>query len=325
MRNNMENQIAAKLNKACKYALMQLHNAFGFDFEKPFNMVYFEGNFTIASARKMLGAPSENFIIIIRNPNNYFRGDRFSVVKAIGDGFDLVEGRTLGYFNNYKQSLDDYFRKSDFNEDRKSKSAQVYLFYQAQEYRHKAKVKAIDYFKRYAVKDVTRGLYNGTEYASQVKLMPLDDNGHCFTWHPCGSRTIYKPDLKPLEECIDKSGYILTERRSDLKCRAEALRRERARAAYLKTDDTAKAQELEKKFAATKAAIISELEKATTSEEFDKVGKKIDGWHGLRWIIGDINRYNAKTAARDYASIEDANKAYNEITNGLEALTKEAK
>lgn len=321
----MNNQIAVKLNKACKYAFMQLHNAFGFDFEKPFTMVYHEGNFTIASARKLLGVEYDDFIIIIRNPENYCRRDRFMVVKAIGGGFDLVEGRTLGYYNNYRQSLDDYFRKSDFNEDRKSKTAQVFLFYQAKEYRHPKKTSSFDSSKRYKVGKVTKGSYNGTEYASQVELMPLDDNGHRFTWHPCGERTFYAGNLKTLENCIDKSGYILTERRSDLECRAKALRRERERAAYLKTDDTAKAQELEKKFAATKAAIISELEKATTSEEFDKVGKKIDGWHGLRWIIGDINRYKAKTAARDYASIEDANKAYNEIASGLEALTKEAK
>lgn len=319
----MNNQIAVKLNKACKYAFMQLHTAFGFDFEKPFNMVYHEGNFTIASARKLLGVEFDNFIIIIRNPGNYCRRDRFMVVKAIGGGFDLVEGRTLGYYNNFRQSLDDYSRKSDFNDDRKSARAQAYFLYQAKEYRRKAKVKSIDYFKRYAVKDVTRGLYNGKEYASQVELMPLDDNGHRFTWHPCGERTIYAPELKPIEDCIDKSGYILTARRQDYARRAAELRRERQRAAYLETDDAAKVQELEKKFAATKAAIISELEKATTPDEFDKVGKKCEGWHGLRWILNDLNRYKTRTAARDYTSIDEATRAYNDIFKALEALTKE--
>lgn len=319
----MNNQIAVKLNKACKYAFMQLHNAFGFDFEKPFNMAYHEGNFTIASARKLLGVEVDDFIIIIRNPENYCRRDRFMVVKAIGGGFDLVEGKTLGYFNNWKQQLDDYFRKSDFNDDRKSTRAQAYFLYQAQEYRHAKKNVSFDSSKRYKVGEVTKGRYNDIEYASQVRLMPFDDNGHKFTWQPCGSRTIYKPDLKPLEECIDKSGYILIERRNNLKCRAEALRRERARAAYLETNDAAKVQELEEKFAATKAAIISELEKATTPEEFDKVGKKCEGWHGLRWILNDLNRYKTRTAARDYTSIDEATRAYNDIFKALEALTKE--
>ena len=144
----MNNQIAVKLNKACKYAFMQLHNAFGFDFEKPFNMVYHEGNFTIASARKLLGVEFDNFIIIIRNPENYCRRDRFMVVKAIGGGFDLVEGRTLGYFNNYKQQLDNYFRKSDFNEDRKSTKAQAYFLYQPKRYRRPVKPVRYGYYPR---------------------------------------------------------------------------------------------------------------------------------------------------------------------------------
>lgn len=272
----MNNQIAVKLNKACKYAFMQLHTAFGFDFEKPFNIVYHEGNFTIASARKLLGVEYDDFIIIIRNPANYCHGDRYQVVRATAGGFDLVEGRTLGYFNNYKQSLDDYFRKSDFNEDRKSAIAQAYFLYQAKEYRR-------------PVKPTPRPSY----YVRSNDIV------------------------------FDKCGNNVTDRRNELKRRAEALRRERARAAYLKTDDTAKVEELEKKFAATKAAIISELEKATTPDDYKKVGDKIDDWKGLRWIASDLNRYKKDTAAQDYPSIEDANKAYNGIFNALEALTKE--
>ena len=272
----MNNQIAVKLNKACKYAFMQLHNAFGFDFEKPFEMVYHEGNFTIASARKLVGVEYDDFIIIIRNPANYCHGDRYMVVKATAGGFDLVEGRTLGYFNNYKQSLDDYFRKSDFNEDRKSAIAQAYFLYQAKEYRR-------------PVKPTPRPSY----YYRNNDIV------------------------------FDKCGNNITERRNELKRRAAALRRERQRAAYLKTDDAAKVQELEKKFAATKAAIISELEKATTPDDFDRVGKKCEGWHGLRWIARSLETYKKRTAARDYTSIGEANAAYNGIFNELEALTKE--
>ena len=105
----MNNQIAVKLNKACKYAFMQLHNAFGFDFEKPFTMVYHEGNFTIASARKLLGVEYDDFIIIIRNPEDRCYGDRYRVVKATAGGFDLVEHRDLGYYGDWKKRLDDYF------------------------------------------------------------------------------------------------------------------------------------------------------------------------------------------------------------------------
>lgn len=272
----MNNQIAVKLNKACKYAFMQLHNAFGFDFEKPFEMVYHEGNFTIASARKMLGVPYEDFIIIIRNPGNYCHGDCYQVVKAIGGGFDLVEGKTLVYFGDWKKRLDYYFRKSDFNDDRKSTKAQAFFLYQAKEYRRPVKpVKKYGYY-------CSR---NDDEY--------------------------------------DKCGNNITERRNELRCRAEALRRERQRAAYLKTDDAAKVQELEKKFAATKAAIISELEKATTPDEFDRVGKKCEGWHGLRWIARSLETYKKRTAAWDYTSIDEANAAYNGIFSELEALTKD--
>jgi hypothetical protein len=271
----MYNQIATKLNKACKYAFMQLHNAFGFDFEEPFNMVYHEGNFTITSARKLLGVEFDNFIIIIRNPENYCRRDRFMVVKAVGSGFDIVEGRALGYYNNFRQSLDDYCRKSDFNDDRKSTKAQAYFLYQAKEYRR-------------PVKPTPRPSYY-----------------------------IRRNDI-----VFDKCGNNITDRRNDLMRRAEALRRERARAAYLETNDTAKVKELENRIAAAKAAIIKELEKAATPDEFDKVGKKCEGWHGLRWIVWHFESYKKRTAEKDYPSVKAANEAYNEIFNELENLTK---
>lgn len=268
----MKNQIAVKLNKACKYAFMQLHNAFGFDFEKPFNMVYHEGNFTIASARKLLGVEFDNFIIIIRNPENYCRRDRFMVVKAIGGGFDLVEGRTLGYYNNFRQSLDDYFRKSDFNDDRKSTKAQAYFLYQPERYRR-------------PVKATPRPSYYNRR-----------------------------------DDIFDKCGNNVTERRNELIRRAEALRRERKRAEYLETDDAAKVQELEKKIAATKAAIISELEKATTENDYKKVGEKIGGWHGLKWVVWHFGNYKKRTAEKDYPSVDMATAAYNEIVKDLENL-----
>ena len=272
----MYNQIAFRLVQSCKNSLRQLNRAFGYDFEKPFKITYFEGNFTIAAARKNIGVEYDDFIILIRNPDAYFHGDRFMVVKAVGGGFDLVEGRALGYFNNYKQSLDDYFRKSDFNDDRKSKSAQAYFLYQAKEYRRPVK--------------------------------PVKKYGYYYSRN---------------HDEFDKCGNNLTERRSELLCRAEVLRRERQRAAYLATDDTAKVQELEKKFATTKAAIISELEKATTPDEFEKVGEKIKGWHGLRWIVWHFESYKKRTADKDYPSIDAATAAYTEIVKELEALTKD--
>lgn len=317
----MENQIAFKLVKSCKYALRQLNNAFGYDFEKPFNMVYFEGNFTVAGARKLLGVEHDNFIIIVKNPNSYFH-NRFMIVKAVGDGFDLVTSRELGYYGSLDKRLDDYYRKSDFNDDRKSKSAQAYFLYQAKEYRRPIKKeKRFNYAGRYKVLDVTKGNYNGNEYARQVDLMPFDSNGRKFTWEPNGG--IYSTKNRyTLVNCIDKSGYILIERRRDLKARAEALRTERARAAYLKTDDSAKIDELARKIETTKAALIDELSKAATPDEFAKLGKKIDGWHGLRWIVYYFDIYKSKTAAREYRSIDEATRAYKELVNELENITK---
>lgn len=271
----MYNSIAFRLVQSCKYALRQINHAFGYDFEKPYKITYFEGNFTIAAARKNIGVEYDDFIIIIRNPDNYCRRDRFMVVKAVGGGFDLVEGRALGYYNNFRQSLDDYYRKSDFNDDRKSTKAQAFFLYQAKEYRR-------------PVKPTPRPSYY-----------------------------IRRNDI-----VFDKCGNNITDRRNDLIRRAEALRRERARAAYLETDDAGKVKELENRIAATKAAIISELEKATTPDEFDKVGKKCEGWHGLRWIVYNFEIYKKRTTEKDYSSVEAANNAYNVITQDLENLTK---
>ena len=81
-------------------------------------------------------------------------------------------------------------------------------------------------------------------------------------------------------------------------------------------------QKLEKRIAATKAAIISELEKATTENDYKKVGEKIGGWHGLKWVVWHFGNYKKRTAEKDYPSVEAANGAYNEIVKDLENLTE---
>lgn len=118
-------------------------------------------------------------------------------------------------------------------------------------------------------------------------------------------------------DLIDKSGYLLRERREDLKRRAAALRAEREKAAFLAADNSAKVEELRGMIEARKNELVRQLQQATTAEAVREVEKALCSWKGLGGIMGDFERFERNSAAKKYASIEEADRVYNGIKNAL--------
>lgn len=116
-------------------------------------------------------------------------------------------------------------------------------------------------------------------------------------------------------EIIDKSGYILPKRRGNLKLKAAALRRERAKAAYQATDNAKKVEELRAMVEQKKRELAETIMNATTSEELRKAAHEL--YFKFMWTMSEYERFADKTARRDYVSIHAAESAYNHIKEEL--------
>lgn len=194
-----------------------------------------------------------------------------------------VDGEKIDIdFRCIKHNVCNFYTKGDFESVRKNPNAETFIIVQHPEYINKIDAeKPVDKSARYT-KAPSAGRYNGY-----------------YT--------------------LDKSGYILNGRFEELKRRANALRRDRAKAAYLLTDNSAKVENLRGLIAAKKEQIISELVAAETHEQISAVGKKLDWWRGLGGIVENFERYEAKSANHDYSSIEESERAYNDILEKLSA------
>ena len=104
------------------------------------------------------------------------------------------------------------------------------------------------------------------------------------------------------------------ERYKELKEQAKATREARQRAEYLATDNTAKTETLTATIKALKEEIARRVLQATTGEEARALSDSLDIWrNGLGNILGEFADFKDRTARKDFASVAESEKAYNNI------------
>jgi hypothetical protein len=221
-------------------------------------------------------------------------------------------------FNYHLIPFDYFFSKGSFEEVRKDAGAETYVFLQRREFLKKPEKKPVDYSQRFKVKDVR---YSWTSnmaerYVYSLELYETTTDGKRKI--EFGKNKCYLSDRPHnTADVIDKSGYLLQDRRENLKRRAAKLRAERAKAAFMAADNSAKVEELRGMIEARKNEIVQQLQQATTAEEVKKVESALAWWKGLGGIMSDFERFERNSAAKKYASIEEADRVYNGIKNAL--------
>ncbi len=276
----MKNNVKA-LNKINPKAFRAMHQEVGFDFEKPFALFRIDGNFTIRKLENLIDEAGMNsrkdaIAILIHEPRSTWHKDLR--LATLNHGKIEVEHRAYG--------LGNFWRKSDFEDMRKSRNAETFVIVQSRAFIKAHEEKPID--------------LNG-----RFKTAP-----HRRTWN--GFRATSSTYT------LDKSGYIVDIRKENLKRRADDLRKERAKNAYLLTDNTAKVEELRRKISIRKAEIVNDLISATDAKSIKNVASKLD-WGGLYSIMNLFEDYERLTNERGYSSIESSERAYNTILEKLGA------
>ena len=114
-------------------ALQFLACCYGYDFQKPFKVTGLLGKFTVNSIKKMTG--SNNGILLV------CKGTEVRCVELNTGKFKVEVPR-----DKYKYSIDDYYAKYSFEEDRKSGKLGVFIIQQDAEYKREVKRTSNSYY-----------------------------------------------------------------------------------------------------------------------------------------------------------------------------------
>lgn len=319
MNSTIENK--KKLLAVSRNALRGLHELFGYDFCKPYEILHLSGKFTVNQVNRLAAAAGYGLksetVLLTRDPERagYYDSD-LRVVKIVGDGFKIEFSRRIPSYKRINDPFGHFYRKADFDALRKKNTAETWIILQAKEnLRFPAEVK-LDLTERFKIGKVDISTYKGI-CVRGVELFRRDGKGEKLDYQTHGNyyyEGMWKPES--VYEIFDKSGWYLHDRRENLKRRADALRAERAKAAYLNTDNADKVRELQALIDRRKAEIVAQLSEAATSDEIDAVREAL-GWRGLYGIVRDFEAFKENTEARKYSSIERSDDAYNAIKSKM--------
>lgn len=306
------------------HALQGLHSLIGYDFEKPHAIAHIHGRFTVNNALQAIGgADRDNTVALLVRDSAGVCYDKLHVVTI--DSIGRIETNHKG---GYGFGLDYFSHKCSFEELRKKSTVDCFIVSQRSEYVKKPQERPFDPSARFEYvpgKDIKCGDGHDNSWIGRITVRSLDGSNAIYEINKDGLRykfstVIYRcPDeYRPqiYLDIIDKSGYLLPERRTDLLRRADLLRKERAKAAYQATDNTAKVEELRAMVEAKKAEFAAAIASATTSEELRETAHNL--YFTFMWTMSEFERFADKTNRHDYVSIEAAENAYNSIKSKLE-------
>lgn len=306
-------------------ALQFLHRQCAFDFCKPFGVVQTFGAFTLNSVKKAINAEkldNLNIYMLLKcfdrcgSPERNLRAVEVNRSRIIGAQFGDLCGRW------YDFNIDYFFGVGDFENVRKKQTEYTYIIYQNAEYKHEPKrnpdeTYTYDTEKRYKLIEARPVCYqNGAKRLQEITIQDKESNAPAFKF-----KFAFVPAAPYTEagEIIDKSGYIIVNRRADLKRRAEARRAERAKAEYLKqdfTEENAKTRE-ELNSVARRAGEL--LAVGEGENDFNRIEKCV---RYIRAAAERIEEHEKKTVAKSFASVEAFSKSLAEIRKNIEIASE---
>lgn len=324
--SNTTNEAKKALLTINPHALQGLHSLIGYDFQRPHTIARIEGRFTVNSALKAIGgAKRENVVtlLVMDHARSYL--DRLHLVTI-----DHAGRIDIDHEGGYKFGLDNFCTKRTFEDIRKSDRAECFIICQRSEYAKKPQEKPFNTSARYEYiegKDRKIGDGNGARWIDRVTVRALDGSnatheitkdGRKYHFSTVVYRRLNESRPQSRLDIIDKSGYILPERRADLLRRADMLRKERAKAAYQATDNAEKVEELRAMVEQKKREFSEAIINAANSEELRNTAHQL--YFKFMWTMSEYERFADKTVRRDYVSIHAAENAYNHIKEELEKV-----
>ena len=335
MKNNNQNttnNATKELLKDNPKVLQFLHDFRGFDFCKPFEVVKNYGTFTVNSIKKAIGKSSFyglNITILLKR-----EGERTNnlYIAYITENEKLrgYANKDVLYFDAYERKIETTDSVEDFEHIRKKETEYIYIIYQTEKYRMTAlpkpyKVYKIDTARRYKLIKA-RSTYYGAKAVIGISSIEIKDtttnSGPLLYDFPVMTKHV----PKTTKEIIDKSGYIIIDRRNDLRQRAAARRAEKEKAEYLRRDFSEENKRTREELIKTARKAAEMLNIAEEEADFTRIKNCVDA---LRWAAFYLQIHEEKTAKKEFASIDafrgSIESIKDDIARALNALEPEKK
>lgn len=313
-----------------------LHRVYGFDFCAPYFVGRIDGRYTVNKIRKAVEAVAPLYAVnrygfrvvalcAVDSPSWY--SGRLYAVEITADGFDIDGAKEVNRCGlSWVNSFDYCYKKAQFDELRKNNTARCIIIAQASEHlrptwsKNWGREDLIEEGARYrliAPKTYRASVNDPRTFFSGAELQRIGGEATKIS-HSAPTRG--RDRYTDLSQIIDKSGYLIASHRLDLQRRADERRAEKKRRAYEATENGEKVETLRAIIGAKRHALALELEKATTYEAVEAVSKKMRRYpDGFIYAVQDFERFEERTASKDYPSIEASEKTYNAILTALMA------
>ena len=300
-------------------ALQFLHEAKQFDFEKDFLILKIENHFTHNAIKKEI----EKYIsgdyeaaILLKRATDYSTHDELYYVDMnLYRFYPLREDRGLPY---WKYNIDWFFSIGDFEDVRKKKTDHIFVIAQSTKHLVPKEESKTDFSQRFILEGVKRaGDGRGNTYISELHLIRTNGSNSEFTFYP--NKTFY-PALgreNVLENIIDKSGYILTLRRNDLKRRAAALKADREKNRFLESDFSKENAVLHEKIETVKKTMA---EKTLQTRTYDDAKKLDEAINIFRWLMMYTETHDEKIKNKTFSSVQAAKNSFSELESKISKI-----
>lgn len=282
-----------------------LHDAEGFDFEKPYFVTEQPGKFTVNTVIKaMPSAQCKIALFVVPTKASGKEGVYFATLS--GGKFDGTRKSGARYWDyrtkDRSGDIDYCWGVGDFEALRKYNTEKVFIIAQDKAYTTTPAEKSIDLLSRFTlIKSSKHWDRFGNTYIGKIELETTDGSGKRYEYEPY--RTYRGSETKSAEiaDFIDKSGYLLRPRRFDLMEKAERLRKERAQAEANSADFTEATTELQELICKARRILSASVMACNDQETANELSKKLGSFSRALSYFAD---YNSKLTSKKYASID---------------------
>ena len=269
-----------------KNALQLCHEVYGMDFKKPYVILEGAGKFTANSIGKMIsektGLTYHNAVtaLFMENKNKY-RSDyeklRFIKFDDTFEPVDTMKG-LYGRSGTYRY-IDDYYRKADFEADRKKGDARYWIIIQDKRYIKEKSVK-----KLHDKKNGASYNYSGRYYYGKA---PSD------------------------AQMIDKSGYLRWNNVSTYQDKAKTLKSERNKAAANVYNCSAENAKIEQAIRILRTKIAEKVLSGANAYDLSYILGKMNSLESY------YKTHKEKIMKRSYNSVESIQRELNDLNERI--------
>lgn len=290
-------------------AFLFLHDAEGFDFEKPYFITEQAGKFTVNTVTKAVQKelnPAKCKIVVFVVPIKESCKNGLYYATLSGGRFDGTRRDGADYWKYRTESsagdIEYCWGVGDFENLRKNDTKKVFIIAQDKTNTAAPKKKSIDFSARYNLIDARKhGDGRGNTYIGTMNLKATDGSGAEFEYKPYNTFYGYEVKSSNIADFIDNSGYLLRPLRLELMRRAEQLRKERKQAEADGADFTKETAELLTMIDKARRVLSGSVMACNDSGAARDLSDKMNSFSRALSYFAD---YEKKLSQKQYSSID---------------------